>query len=72
MLLLLLKIRGKKFKQNVPENCKNTKMAITVCIFSKILRGSMPSDTLKPFLFLNLLHINCVGKNSLRLKMSKN
>ena len=38
-----LKIMGPKNKQNLPENClKSTKMAITLCRFSKNFRGSMP------------------------------
>ena len=40
-----LKIRIKKFQQNMLENySKSTKIAITVCKFSKIFRGSMPPN----------------------------
>ena len=47
-----LRIRGKKFKQNLPKICsKSTKMVTTVCKFSKIIRGSMSPDRLEPFLF---------------------
>ena len=38
-----LKIKVKKFKQNLAENySKSTKIAIRACTFSKIFRGSMP------------------------------
>ena len=61
-----LKIRGKKFKQNLPENdSKNTKIAIAACKFSKIFRGSMPQTPLEPFLFLNQLQISSAEKNTL-------
>ena len=59
-----LKIRGKKYKQNLPENCsKSTLMAITVCKFSKIFRGSMPPDSPRVILLLKLLKINYARKN---------
>ena len=48
----ILRIRGKKFKQNLPKICSNhSKMATTVCTFSKIFPGSMPPDPLEPFSF---------------------
>ena len=51
-----LRIRGKNFKQNLPETCsKRTKMAITVCKFSKLFRGSMPPDPPRAFFILNML-----------------
>ena len=59
-----LKIRGKKYKQNLSENCsKSTLMAITVCKFSKIFRGSMPPDFPRIILLLKLLKINYARKN---------
>ena len=62
-----LRIKVKKCKQNLPEiYSKSTKMAITACKFSKIYRGSMPPDPLKPFVFLNQLQISSAEK--LRLK----
>ena len=40
-----LRIRIKKFEQNMRENySKSTKIAITVCKFSKNFRGSMPPN----------------------------
>ena len=43
-------IRVKKFKQHLPENySKSTKIAITECRFSKIIRGSMPPDLPRAF-----------------------
>ena len=51
-----LRSRVKKFKQNLREDyTKSTKIAITACKFSKLFRGSMPSDPLEPFLRLNQL-----------------
>ena len=60
-----LRIRGKKFKQNLPENCsKSTKMAIVVCKFSKFFWESIPPVLPGAvFLFLNFLQINSAGKN---------
>ena len=46
-----LRIRVKKFKQNLAENySKSTKIAITACKFSKIFWGSMPPDYPRAFL----------------------
>ena len=46
-----LTIRVKKFEQNLAENyLKSTKIAITVCKFSKDFPGSMPPDPPKAFL----------------------
>ena len=54
---------SKNFKQNLPENySKNTKIAITACKFLKFLRGSMPPNPLKIFLFLNQFQICSVEK----------
>ena len=62
----VLKVRGQKYEQTVSENCsKSAKMSITVCKFSKIFRGSMPSDPLESFLLLKLLEINCREKTEL-------
>ena len=61
-----LKIRGQKHKHNLPENCsKSTKIAITVCQFSKNFRGSMPPDPLESFLLFKLHKINSAGKTTL-------
>ena len=61
-----LKIRSQKYKQTLCENCsKSTKMAITACKFSKIVRGIMPPDPLESFLLFKLLKINSVGKTTL-------
>ena len=66
-----LRIRGKKFKQNLPKNCsKNTKMAFAVYKLLNIFRRACPRTPLKPFLFLNLLQIYPAGKNTLE-KTSK-
>ena len=63
-----LRIRVKKFIQNLPENySKSTKIAITACKFSNFFRGSLPPDPLKCFLFLNQLQI-CSTKNVLEKK----
>ena len=46
-----IRIRVKKFKQNLPENhSKSTKIAITACKFSKNFQGSMPPDPPRAFL----------------------
>ena len=46
------RFRGKKFKQNLPQNCsRSTKMAITVCKFPKIFQGSMPPDPPRTFFY---------------------
>ena len=47
-----LRIRVKKFKQNLAEEnySKSTKIAITACKFSKIFYGSMPPDYPRAFL----------------------
>ena len=59
-----LRIRIKKFEHNLPENySKSTKIAITVCKFSKLFRGSMP-PTHNLFLFLNQLEISCAEKKN--------
>ena len=51
-----LRIRVKKFKQNLSENyTKNTKIAIAACKFSKFYRESMPPDPLDSFFFFNQL-----------------
>ena len=53
-----LRIKVKKFKQNLPENySKSTNIAITASKFSKNFLGSMPTDPLEHFLFLNQLQI---------------
>ena len=63
-----LRIRVKKIKQNLCENySKSTKIAITACKFSKIVRGSMPADPLEPFFFLNQLQI-CSAKKKYACK----
>ena len=51
-----LRIRVKKFKQNLPENySKSTKITITACKFSKIFRESIPPD------FSRLKSLFCVS-----------
>ena len=51
-----LRIRSKKFKQNLPKICSiSTKMATTVCKFLKIFRGSMPPYPPKVFFIPNKL-----------------
>ena len=61
-----LRIRVKKFKQNLSENhLKSTKITITACKFSKIFRGSMSPNPLEPFLCLNELQISSAEKNTL-------
>ena len=65
-----LRIRVKKFKQNLPENySKSTKMAITACEFSKFFRGRMSPDppNLELFLFLHQLQV-CSAEKNLQLK----
>ena len=62
----VLRIRVKKFKQNLRENySKSTKIAITACKISKISRGSMPPDPLESLLFLNLFRFGSAEKNTL-------
>ena len=62
-----LRIRVKKFKQNLAENySKSTKLAITACKFSG---GACPRTTLEPFLFHNQLQISSAEK--IRLKKLK-
>ena len=66
-----LRIRGKKFKQNLPKTCsKSTKIATTIRKFSKFFRGSKPPDLPRAFFILNLLHNNSAEK--LRLKICRN
>ena len=61
-----LKNRGQKYEQTLPENClKSTKIAITVCKFLKIVRGSMPPDTPRVLLLLKLLTINSAANTAL-------
>ena len=63
------RIRVKKFKQNLRENySKSTKIAITARKFSKIFRGSMPPDPLKPFSLLNQFQVCSAKKNTLEKK----
>ena len=65
-----LKIRGKKFRQNLRENCsKSTKIAIAVGKFSKILRGSMPPDL--HIRFCSAIPFKFILPEKIRLKMSK-
>ena len=55
-----LKIRVKRFKQNLPENClKSIKIAIIACKFSRV---ACPQTPLKPFLLLNQLQISSAEK----------
>ena len=57
------RIRVKKFKQILPENySKSTKIAIAVCTFLKIFRGSMPSDLPRAFLVCHHLQISSAEK----------
>ena len=66
MFGVALRIRLKKFHQNLVGNCsKSTKLAIAACKFKKFFRGSMPPDPLEPFLFLNQLQISSTEKNTL-------
>ena len=67
-----LRIRGKKFNQNMPENrSKGTKMVTTVCKFSKIYRGNMPSIlSIGPFLLSICFKI--ILPKELRLKYMLN
>ena len=66
-----LRIRGKKFKQNLPKTClKSTKMAATACKISENFRGSVPPDSPTAFFILNMLQNNSAEK--LRLKISRN
>ena len=61
-----LKDRSQKYEQTLPKNCsKSTKIAITVCEFSKFFRGSMPPDTPRVLLLFKLLIINSAGKTAL-------
>ena len=58
-----LRIRVKEFKHNFPKNhLKSTKIAITSCKFSKIIRGNMPRYPLVSILFLNQLQISFAEK----------
>ena len=60
-----LKIRGKKFKQNLPEiYSKSTKTASTACTFSNVFRRTCPQTSLVTFLLLNQLQICSVKKNN--------
>ena len=66
-----LRIRGKNFNQNAPENCsRSTKMATTVCKFSKISGGNMPPDPPRAFLFSMCFKI--ILPEKLRLKYMPN
>ena len=63
-----LRIRVKKFKQNLTENySKSTKIAITSCKFSKIFRGSMPPDPSRAFL-VSQSASNLFCRKKIRLK----
>ena len=63
-----LRIKVKKCKQNLPNiYSKSTKIAITARKSSKFFRGSMPTDLLEPFLFLNQLHISSAKKIRLEI-----
>ena len=63
----VLRIRVKKSKPSLCENySKSTKLAITACKFSKIFRGSMPSDPLQLFLSFNQLQISSAKKKTLK------
>ena len=61
-----LRIRGKKFKQNLAETySKSNKIAITSCKFSKLFRGSMPLDPPRAFFVSqSVLNLFC-RKNAL-------
>ena len=66
-----LRIRVKKFKQNLPENySKSTKIAISACKFSKIFRGSMPPDP--PIAFVSQSASNLFCRKKIRLKKCGN
>ena len=65
----VLRIRVKKFKQSLSENCsKSTKIAITACNILKISWGSIPPDPPKVFLFFNLLQLTRLKKTTLEKK----
>ena len=65
----VLKIRVKKLKQSLPENCsKSSKIAITACNISKISRGSISPDPPEVFLFFNLLQLALLQKITLERK----
>ena len=58
-----LKIRVKKFKQNLPENnSKSTETAIAARKISKFFRRSMPPNPPRAFLVLNQLQISSAEK----------
>ena len=60
----LIRIRVKRFKQNLPNECsKSNKIAITACNISKLF-PTLP-DPLEPFPFFNLLQISSAEKNTL-------
>ena len=64
-----LRIRAKKFKQNLRENfAKSNKIAITACEFSKISEGACPRTPLELLLFLSQLKISLVLPKKIRLK----
>ena len=61
-----LRIRVKKFEQNLSENhLKSTKITITARKFSKIFRGSMSPNPLEPYLCLKELQISSAERNTL-------
>ena len=61
-----LRIRVKKFKQNLPENySKSAKIAIIACKFSKLSGGACPRTIQELFLFINELQISFAQKNTL-------
>ena len=53
-----LKLRSQKYEQTLPVNClKSTKMAITVCKFSKFSGEACPRTPLESFLLLSCLKL---------------
>ena len=63
-----LRIRVKKFKQNLPKNySKSTKIANTACKFSNFFRGSMPLDPPRAF-FVSQSASNLFFPKKVRLK----
>ena len=65
-----LRIRVKKFKQNLLENdSKRTKIAIAACKFSKNFRESMPPDPPTAFLVSQSASNQFCQKNTLEKNM---
>ena len=66
-----LRIRGTKFKGNLPENClKSIKMATTISKFSNFFRGSLPLNSLEPYLFS--IRFKIILPEKMRLKICQN